>query len=153
MANVPTEKGKESNEEFRIPFEETKVLLEKGLIKEVKTKVEAKEVIKSITVEEADKQMSDEKADASIELDTVHKRRIGKKEIINIDTLSNNFDNGDEVTIEALIAKKLVPSKTGYVKLLARGTLDKKLIVCLNDYSLQAVKMIMLLGGQVKRIK
>ncbi|MBE6133190.1 MAG: hypothetical protein E7178_00790 [Erysipelotrichaceae bacterium] len=154
MGNVPTEKGKESNEEFRVPFEETKVLLEKGLIKEVKTKVGTKEEeIQSITVEEADKQMSDEKAEASIEIDTVHKKRIGKKEIINIDTLSNSFNNGDEVTIEALIAKKLIPSKTGSVKLLARGTLNKKLTVCLNDYSLQAVKMIALLGGQVKIIK
>ncbi|MBE6136211.1 MAG: hypothetical protein E7181_02980 [Erysipelotrichaceae bacterium] len=154
MGNVPTEKGKESNEEFRVPFEETKVLLEKGLIKEVKTKVGQKEeIVQSITVEEADKQMSDEKAEASIEIDTVHKKRIGKKEIINIDTLSNSFNNGDEVTIEALIAKKLIPSKTGSVKLLARGTLNKKLTVCLNDYSLQAVKMIALLGGQVKIIK
>ena len=73
--------------------------------------------------------MSDEKAEAAIGIDTVHKRRIGKKEIINIDTLSNSFENGDEVTLEALIAKKLVPSKTGSVKLLARGTLNKKLIV------------------------
>ena len=36
MANVPTEKGKESNEEFRIQNETTEELLEKGFIKEVK---------------------------------------------------------------------------------------------------------------------
>ena len=97
--------------------------------------------------------MSDEKAKASIQIETVQKTRIGSKEIINIDVLSNNFNDGDEVTIEALIEKKLVPSKTGYIKLLARGSLDKKLIVYVNDYSLQAVKMITLLGGQVKQIK
>ena len=155
MNNLPTEKGNESNEEFRIPFETTEALLEKGLIKELKTKVtpNKEEAIQSISVEKADELMSDEKAQASIQIDTLHKRRIGTKEIINIDVLSNNFNDGDEVTVEALIEKKLLPSKTGSVKLLARGTLDKKLIVCLNDYSLQAVKMIALLGGKVKKVK
>ena len=35
MAAVPTEKGRESNEDFRLPYEETKALLEKGWIKEL----------------------------------------------------------------------------------------------------------------------
>ena len=97
--------------------------------------------------------MSDEKAEEAIEVDNEHSRREGAKAVVNIDTLSENFNDGDEVTLEKLIEKKLVPSKTGYVKVLARGVLDKKLTVDLNDYSLQAVKMIVLVGGHAKRIK
>ena len=39
MEKVGAVKGEESNEDYHIPYEETKVLLGKGLIKEVKTKV------------------------------------------------------------------------------------------------------------------
>ena len=49
--------------------------------------------------------------------------------------------------------KKIISKNIGHVKVLARGSLDKKLNIELQDYSLQAVKMIALLGGQVKIIK
>jgi ribosomal protein L15 len=153
MAAIPTEKGKESNEDFRLPYEESKALLEKGLIKELKTQVNApKPKIQSITVEKAEELMNDETAEASIEADTVHHHREGKKEIINIDTLSQNYQDGDTVTLDSLIEKGLVPAGTGYVKVLARGTLDKKHIVDLDEFSLQAVKMIVILGGHAQKI-
>ena len=154
MQKFNVEKGKESNEDFRIKYEETKVLLEKGLIKEVKTKVSsAPEVHESISVSEADQRMSDEIAEASIKEDTSSKKHEGKKGIINIDTIGENFNDGDLVDIEALWKKKLIPSNVGYVKVLARGTLNKKLNLDLQDYSLQAVKMILLEGGSVKKAK
>ncbi len=153
MAAIPAEKGEEPNEDYRAPYEETKALLEKGLIKELKTQVNApKKEITSVTVDKADELMSDEVAEASIEHDTVHHHRDGKKEIINIDTLSQNYNSGDTVTLDSLIEKGLVPAKTGSVKVLARGSLDKKLIVDLDEFSLQAVKMIVLLGGHVQKI-
>lgn len=152
MNNIPVEKGNDSNEDYSVPFESTETLLEKGLIKEVKTKVPPKEVMESVSVEEADKLMSDVKAEASIEEDNIHHRRQGLKDIINIDTLSQNYNDGDEVTLDSLIEKKLISPKVGYVKVLGRGVLDKKLIVILNDYSLQAVKMIVLTGGHAKKI-
>ena len=83
----------------------------------------------------------------------INKHDEGRKEIINIDTLSEHYNNNDEVTLESLIEKKLVPSKTGHVKVLARGVLDKTLHVVANEYSLQAVKMIILVGGSVKKVK
>ena len=43
MRQNKCELGKNLNDEYRIPFESTKALLKKGLIKEVKIKVEAKE--------------------------------------------------------------------------------------------------------------
>ena len=158
MEKVGAVKGEEPNEDYRIPYEKTNVLLGKGLIKEVKTKVnnpEPKpvEVHESITVAEADIRMSDEKAESLIEESNETSSRGGKKEIINIDTLSEHYQDGDEVTLDSLIKKKLVSNKAGYIKVLARGTLDKKLTVVLNDFSLQAVKMIVLVGGKVKKVR
>ena len=43
MNELGVEKGKELNDEYRIPYESTKALLLKGLIKEVRTKVPAKQ--------------------------------------------------------------------------------------------------------------
>ena len=155
MANVGASKGEEQNEDYRIPYEETKVLLGKGLIKEVKTKVNKPEevVLESVSVTEVDQKMSDEVAEAKIIEDTTSKKHEGKKGIINIDTIGDNFSNGDVVDIEALWKKKLIPSNVGYVKVLARGSLNKRLTVDLQDYSIQAVKMILLAGGNVKKAK
>ncbi|MCR5693043.1 MAG: uL15 family ribosomal protein [Bacilli bacterium] len=156
MKKFEAGKGKEQDEDYRIPTESTKALLKKGLIKELKTRVKEEhqdEHHTPISVEEADKMMTNEVAEASIEEDVIHHHHKGKKEIINIDTLSQNFKDGDMVDLKALIKKKLVPAKTGYVKVLARGVLDKRLIVDLDDYSLQAVKMIILLGGHAKKIQ
>lgn len=150
--------GKLLEDDYKIPFETTEVLLQKGLIKELAKHLEVKEevkkeLLKSVAVEKVDELMSDDTAEALIEEDTVNKRIQGKKEIINIDTLAANFKDGDVVNLEALIEKKLVSSKTVYVKVLARGVLDKKLNVDLHDYSIQAVKMILLTGGTVKKIQ
>jgi ribosomal protein L15 len=155
MAKFGTVKGKESSEDFTIPYETTEALLEKGLVKELKTKVNAKEEepLHSVEASTVDSLMSDEKAESSIEEDAIHSRREGKKDIINIDTLSENFNDGDTVDLDALLEKKLVSANTGYVKVLARGVLDKKLIVDLDDFSLQAVKMIVLMGGRAKKVK
>ncbi len=160
MKKLKVEKGKELNDDYRIPYQDTKKLLAKGLIKEVKTKIKgneealtAHEHFDSISVSRADETMSDEAAEHAIEMDTVHHHQSGSKEVINIDTLSQNFNDGDIVDLEALKKKKLVSSKCGYVKVLARGTLDKRLIVDLDDYSIQAVKMIVLMDGHAKKIK
>ena len=97
--------------------------------------------------------MSDEVAEHLIEEDKNSKVHTGKKGIINLDDLESNFNDGDTITLEALIEKKLVAKDVGRVKLLARGTLDKKFHVDLQDYSLQAVKMVLLVGGTVQKAK
>ncbi len=158
MKELGLKQGKLPNEDYKIPYETTEVLLSKGLIKELATHLEVKEsvkqeLLKSVAVEKVDELMSDETAESLIEEDNVTRRIQGKKDIINVDTLSMNFKDGDLVNLEALIEKKLVSSNTKYVKVLARGTLDKKLNVDLHDYSIQAVKMILLTGGTVKKIQ
>ena len=70
------------------------------------------------------------------------------KSIINVDTLSENFSSGDRIDVNVLKSKSLVPYDTAYIKVLARGIIDKPLTVCANDFSLSAVKMIALTGGE-----
>ena len=74
------------------------------------------------------------------------------RSVINVDTLSRNFSQGDRVDVNVLKKKCLVPYDTAYLKVLARGVLDKSLSVYANDFSLSAVKMIALTGGESVRV-
>ena len=75
-----------------------------------------------------------------------------KKRVINVDTLSENFSSGDTVDVNILKNRSLVPYDTAYIKVLARGMIDKPLKVYANDFSLSAVKMIALKGGEAIRV-
>ena len=75
-----------------------------------------------------------------------------KKRIINVDTLSNSFSEGEIVDVNKLKEMSLVPYDTAYIKVLARGMIDKPLKVYANDFSLVAVKMIALSGGEAIRV-
>ena len=94
-------------------------------------------------------EINDEEAKSAVKRERVApRRRDGLRSIVNVDTLSQNFPSGGEVTLAALTEKKLVPQGTTYVKVLARGMLDKPLRVHADDFSLDAVKMIVITGGQ-----
>ena len=71
-----------------------------------------------------------------------------RKGIVNVDTLSESFSSGDTVDVNILKRKSLIPYDTAYIKVLARGVIDKPLNVFANDFSLSAVKMIALAGGR-----
>ena len=47
---------------------------------------------------------------------------------------------------------KLIPEDTAYLKVLASGSIDKPLTVYANEFSLCAVKMIALAGGQAIKV-
>ncbi|MBE6643750.1 MAG: hypothetical protein E7612_00055 [Ruminococcaceae bacterium] len=74
-----------------------------------------------------------------------------KRAIVNIDTISESFESGETVDLESLKIKGMIPKKAASVKILARGTLTKPLTVIADDYSMQAVKMILLTGGRAAR--
>lgn len=76
-----------------------------------------------------------------------------RRAVVNIDTVSQVFAAGDTVDINAMKEKGIVPRDARYVKVLARGVIDKPLTVIANDFSLPAVKMIALTGGSAKRVK
>ena len=72
-------------------------------------------------------------------------------ESVNIGALEV-FDDGAEVTIEALIEKGLIGDTFDGVKVLGNGTLTKKLTVKVNAYSDSAKARIEELGGNAEVI-
>lgn len=143
----------------QFPFETTEALIERKLIKVLSdgeaqsgTRFMPAEMRRSVTVQEADSLMDDEIAELLIQQSGGVSDRT-KTGIINIDTLSKYFADGETVTLEEI--KKRVPDFSGkvtYLKVLARGTLDKKLTVKADSFSLQAIKMIVLTGGNAVRV-
>ena len=139
------------------PYEKIEPLIERKLVK-VLTEEDAKsgDVFKprdAVTVSEAAELMQDEIAVALIE-EAAEISDKTKFDIVNIDTLSKNFADGETVTIEEI--KKRVSGfskKATAVKVLARGRLDKKLYVIADSYSIEAAKMILLTGGNAVKKK
>lgn len=113
---------------------------------------------RKVTVEEARTRVTDEYAKqhvVSVVTAPVMQQKLatgGKKAVVNIDTISANFADGDVVDIAALKAKGLVGKKDTQVKILARGYIDKSLTVVADDFSVDAVKMILLADGTAKRV-
>ncbi|MBE6597688.1 MAG: hypothetical protein E7641_08490 [Ruminococcaceae bacterium] len=71
-----------------------------------------------------------------------------KKTFINVDTLSENYKAGEVVDLVSLKRKGLIPQSSCYLKVLARGRVDKPLEVRAQSFSRDAVKMITLTGGR-----
>lgn len=110
------------------------------------------DMVEKVSAEEADVTLSDEVVKEFVQEEhVVVRKNNGKKKksvgIINVDTLSKNFGAGEEVTLEKLIEKGLLAKSTTGYKVLARGELDKPLKVVSDDFSVQAIKMIVLTGG------
>lgn len=139
------------------PYENTDALVERGLIK-VLTEEDAQsgDVFAPrdyVAASEVDELMEDEVATALIEENEELSDRT-KCDIINIDTLGKYFESGETVTLEEI--KKRIesfPRRATYIKVLARGTLDKKLTVIADSFSMEAAKMILLTGGNVVKKK
>lgn len=106
-----------------------------------------------VKMEEAESMLSDSMAKNMIKNEREIIYTDGKsRSVVNVDTLSRNFLADDRVDVNILKEKSLVPYDTGYVKVLARGAIDKPLKVYANDFSLAAVKMILLSGGEIRRV-
>ncbi len=108
--------------------------------------------LSQVTVAEANALMPDEIAKEELKAESTLFTNIeihtgAKKAEINIDTIAEHFNSGDTVTLSLLKEKGLVSKQTGHVKILARGTLDKPLTVIAQDFSIAALKMILLTGG------
>ncbi len=107
----------------------------------------------SVDRDHADSLITDSLAKDLVRKDDVRIYTDGKKKrIINVDTLSDNFLSGECVDVNRLKEMSLVPYDTAYIKVLARGMIDKPLKVYANDFSLSAVKMIALTGGEAVKV-
>lgn len=102
-----------------------------------------------VRVQEAQQLMTDEQANAMV-IQGARKADKTKKGIINIDVLSRFFNNGETVTVEEIKKRvKNFDKKVTYIKVLARGALNKRLTVEADEFSVDAEKMILLMGGTV----
>ena len=70
---------------------------------------------------------------------------------INLDML-NRFSDGERVSVETLRSAGLVKSPKDPVKLLGRGSLDKKLTLVVNKASASAIEAVKKVGGTVEEI-
>ena len=145
------------------PYDTTPSLIRRKLIKLLYSKVEGEadadgeyeyyEPVEAISVDDVSRLMTDEEAEQNVEVCNriADKTKTG---IVNVDVLSKVFSAGEKVTLDE-IKKRVVGfnKKITYVKVLARGFIDKPLIVEADDYSLDAVKMILLTGGTVIRTR
>ncbi len=169
------EKAKKEEEEKRLAEEKAKKEEEKRLAEEKAKKEEEKRLVEEkakkeeeekrlaeekahmeelrrqqVSAAEVKEIISDETASILIEKEFDEEKIFGnKKGIINIDIISRNFKAGDIVTVNTLKDKKLIDKNICFVKVLARGVIDKPLVVKAQDFSLDAVKMIQLTGGKV----
>ena len=105
-----------------------------------------------VNVEYADSVITDSIAKSLIRRDERVVTEGKRRRIVNVDTISRSFSAGDRVDVNSLKAHSLIPYDTAYIKVLARGIIDKPLSVYANDFSLSAVKMIALAGGKAVRV-
>jgi len=78
----------------------------------------------------------------------VFKKKIN---IVNLEKL-NIFNDGDKITPQKLIEAGIIKKIGDGVKVLAKGKLNKKLIVQAHQFSQQAIKEIESAGGKIEVI-
>lgn len=72
--------------------------------------------------------------------------------IVNVEVLEERFEDGDVVTPEILLEKKVIKKMGDGVKILGNGDISKKLTVKAHAFSKSAVDKIQAAGGKVEVI-
>ena len=111
-------------------------------------------IVEEVSSEEADKIAEEQHIDATMDegIDYITAKDT-KKVIVNIDSISKAYHAGEIVNIASLKEKKLIVKNAKFVKVLARGTLDKPLKIKAGEFSDTAIKMIRLVGGSPTHVK
>lgn len=91
--------------------------------------------------------------DDQIEFDFQSEKVAVRKAEINLDVIAEAFEAGELVNLEALKKKRLVSKRTDYIKILARGTLTKPLVIEAHDFSHAAKEMLKSVGGEAIQVK
>jgi large subunit ribosomal protein L15 len=73
-------------------------------------------------------------------------------QIVNIESLCRVFESNQTVTVKELLSSRLVHSAELPIKILARGEMDKPLIVMANAFSESAKNKIEAAGGKAEVI-
>ncbi len=136
-------------------YESTPILIARGLIREVGSTLAPTQIVHTVhevSVAEANAALADETAEIFVEQASRYADKT-KQGIINIDTLAAYFKGGEYVTLEEIRKRIKGYEKVTYIKVLARGKLDEPLTVEADEFSIEAVKMIVLTGGTVLRTR
>ena len=72
--------------------------------------------------------------------------------IVNVETLNKYFQDGDVVTLETLLDKKIIRKAFDGLKVLGDGELTKKLTVQATVFSAAAKEKITAAGGQAEEV-
>lgn len=72
---------------------------------------------------------------------------------MNVDMLEKNYNDGETVNLETLIAKGLIKNSETNVKILGNGSITKKLTVELTKVSASAKDKIVKAGGTIAETK
>ncbi len=168
--------GPMPTDDYHMPYETTEALVKRDLVKVILPpgvtldenanigRLDVGEMLDNangekteihVDAEHADELLTDEEAEASIEMieRTESEPRDGKLAEVNLDTICDNFDDGETVDLNALQEKRIVSKSAGRIKVIARGIMTKRLIIIADKFSLQAVKMITLAGGVAEQYK
>jgi large subunit ribosomal protein L15 len=70
-------------------------------------------------------------------------------QVVNLDTIAERFDAGTEITPELLRERGLV-GRSGGIKVLARGDIDKAFTVRAHKFSGKAAEKIAAAGGKIE---
>ena len=133
------------------PVEIIEEVIEEEVIEEVYEEHEV--IVEEISAEDADQIAEEQHIDVHVEEGVEYiSAKDTKKAIVNVDTLSDAFEAHDIVNLASMKEKKLIDKRAKTVKVLARGTLNKPLIVKAGDFSKTAVEMILLTGGNAVHV-
>ena len=110
-------------------------------------------IVEEVSAEDADQIAEEQHIDIHVEEGVEYvSAKDTKKAIVNVDTLSDAFEAHDIVNLAAMKEKKLIDKRAKTVKVLARGSLNKPLIVKAGDFSKTAIEMILLTGGNAVHV-
>ena len=110
-------------------------------------------IVEEVTAEDADQIAEEKHIDIHTEEGVEYiSSKDTKKAIVNIDTLSDAFEAHDVADLATMKAKGLIDKKSKSVKVLARGSINKPLIVKAGEFSRTAVEMILLTGGNAVEV-
>ncbi|MBQ7292315.1 MAG: uL15 family ribosomal protein [Clostridia bacterium] len=138
-------KKKEAKQQVEVPTPKAEVTPEPEVVEEMP------EIVDHIDAEEADEMISDNLAMSR----TIKESGagVGYKTYINLGTLDENFEANETITLDLMKEKGLVNKKAQRIKILADGILTKPFTIKAESFSIQAIKMIELTGGQVIILK
>ena len=142
-------------EVIEAPIEEVVEEVVEAPIEEVVEEVfeEHEVIVEEVSAEDADQIAEEQHIEIQVEEGVEYiSAKDTKKAIINVDTLSDAFEAHDVACLASMKAKGLIDKRAKTVKVLARGSINKPLVVKAGDFSKTAIEMLLLTGGNAVHV-